>query len=78
MRVLWIVGKWSKGAEDGLAFRRCWSTVAAATAVEDGVGVVENVEAIDEGTMNIDEYNERSWISCIARRGSRPGRPLDQ
>ena len=35
-------------------------------------GVEENVEVIFSGMENLDEYSERSWISCIERRGSLP------
>lgn len=77
MRVLWRVGKCSNGAERGLGFRRCWSTVAAATAIKDGAGSAEKVEVMDDGIMNTDEYKESSWISCIARRGSCPRNPLE-
>ena len=60
MRVLWRVGNIPNGAERGLEFRRCWSTVAAATAIKDGAGGAEKVDVMDDGIMNIDEYKEKS------------------
>lgn len=46
--------------------------VAAATDVMGRAGVDEKVEVIAGEIENIESYSERSWMSCIERRGSLP------